>query len=231
MKKFLQAHFALVFAVIISCAAAPPSCLAGELIDRIVATINGQIILQSDWDDSIRYAAFSDGRSVEQLTLEERKAALDRLIDQELLREQMRSAEFQHATTEEISKAVSDIRQRYAEAKSDEGWQAVLDRYLLTAQQVRENVAASLDLMRLADFRLRPSVSVDSKSIESYYNQELLPQLRSEGAKEPPLAEVTPTIKEVLTQRKINQLLTAWLENLRSGSDIRTENGSAGTMQ
>ena len=41
------------------------------------------------------------GRPVEQSTDAERKSALDRLIDQELLREQMRAADFQPATDEE----------------------------------------------------------------------------------------------------------------------------------
>ena len=77
--------------------------------------------------------------------------------------------------------------------------------------------------MRLVDARLRPSVTVDSKSVESYYSEELLPQLRQSGGQDVPLAEVTPKIKELLTQQKINQLLTAWLQDLRSGSAIRAE--------
>ncbi len=44
--------------------------------------------------------------------------------------------------------------------------------------------------MRLVDSRLRPAVNVDSKSIESYYQQELLPQLRQSGGQNVPLAEV-----------------------------------------
>jgi hypothetical protein len=33
---------------------------------------------------------------------------------------------------------------------------------------------------------------------------------------------VTPKIKELLTQEKVSELLVAWLQNLRAGSDIRT---------
>jgi hypothetical protein len=73
------------------------------------------------------------------------------------------------------------------------------------------------------DARLRPAVTIDSKSIESYYNQELLPQLRKSGGEQVPLAEVTPKIKELLTQKKMDELLTAWLQNLRAGSEIHAE--------
>jgi len=195
---------------------------AAELLDRIVATVNGHIILQSDWDDALRYEAFVDARPLDQLPSAERKATLDRLIDQELLREQMRSSEFQRAIPQEVAQRVQEIRQQYAEAQTDEAWLALLRRYGLSQEELTQRVALQLDLLKLVDARLRPNVSIDSKSIESYYNQELLPQLRQSGAKEVPLADVSPKIKELLTQQKLNQLLVAWLQNLRSGSEIQT---------
>jgi peptidyl-prolyl cis-trans isomerase SurA len=200
-----------------------PALWAGEVLDRIVATVNGHIILQSDWDDALRYQAFEDGSSLDQLPPVEHKAALDRLIDQELLREQMHSSDFQHASDQEIAQRIQDVRRQYPEASTPEGWQALLGRRGLTESELKQQVSQQLDLMRLVDARLRPNVNIDSKSIESYYNQQLLPQLRQSGAKDVPLAEVTPKIKELLTQQRMNQLLVAWLQNLRSGSDIRRE--------
>ncbi len=194
-----------------------------KVIDRIVATVNGHIVLLSDWEDSLQFEAFSSGRPLARFTAEERKAVLDRLIDQELLREQLRAADVQHASAEEVAQRVAEIRKQYPEAETDAGWQSVLDRYRLTEDGLKSRVATELDLMRLVDARLRPAVNVDSKSIESYYNQELLPQLRQSGAQTVPLAEVTSKIKELLTQKKITQLLTAWLQNLRAGSQIRAE--------
>lgn len=201
----------------------PTASWGGDVLDRIVATVNGHIILQSDWDDALRCQAFEDGRTLERLPAAEHKAALDRLIDQELLREQMHSSNFQHASEQEVAQRMEEIRRQYADATSPEGWQAVLTRGGLTEDELKQHVSQELDLMRLVDDRLRPNVSVDSKSIESYYNQQLLPQLRQSGAKEVPLAEVTPKIKELLTQQQMNQLLVAWLQNLRSGSEIRRE--------
>ena len=195
---------------------------ASEVLDRIVATVNKSIILQSDWDDAVSYEAFTAGRPLDQLTAEDRKSALDRLIDQELLREQIGSAEFPHSTDQEVAKRIEDIRKQFAGADTEEGWHAVLARYGLTEKEVKRRVALELDLMRLVDVRLRPTVSIDSKSIESYYNQELLPQLRQSGAKEVPLAEVSPRIKELLTQEKVSQLLATWLHTLRAGSEIHT---------
>ena len=198
---------------------------AGDVLDRIVATVNSQIILQSEWQDAVRYEAFVGGGSLDQLQAGDRKAALDHLIDQELLREQMRSSGFPHASSEEVEKSIQEIRKQYAGAESEAGWQAALGRYGLTENELKRRVALQVDLMGLVDARLRPNVVIDSKSIESYYNQELLPQLRQSGARQVPLAEVTPKIKELLTQQKMNQMLVAWLQELRSGSEISTETG------
>src|SRR5207247_8853092 len=180
-------------------------------------------ILQRDWEYAVHYEAFISGHSPEQLTFADRKDALDRLIDQELLRQQIRSADFQHAPDQEIAARIQEIRRQYPGADSDSGWHAALTRYSLTEKELEHRVALQLDLMRLVDARLRPTVQIDSKSIESYYNQELLPQLRQSGAQQIPLAQASPKIKELLTQRKIDQLLIAWLQTLRTGSEIGTQ--------
>ena len=198
---------------------------AGDILDRIVATVNNHIILQSEWQDAVRYEAFVSGRALDQVNFTDRKGALDHLIDQELLREQMRSSGFPHASGEEVQNNIQQIRKRYATAESEAQWQAALQRYGLTESELKKRVTLQVDLMGLVDARLRPNVIIDSKSIESYYNQELLPQLRQSGAEQVPLAEVTPKIKELLTQQRMNQMLVAWLQDLRSGSRIRTETG------
>jgi hypothetical protein len=196
---------------------------AGEVLDRIVATVNNNVILQSEWQDALRYEAFENGRSLDQLRAEDRKAALDRLIDQELLREQMRVSGFPRASNEDVEKRIQEIRSLHPGAEGEAGWQDVLARYGLTESELKRRVALQVDLMGLVDARLRPNVVIDSKSIESYYNQELLPQLRQSGAAVVSLDAVSPKIKELLTQKKMNEMLLAWLQDLRSGSEIRTE--------
>ena len=152
-----------------------------EVIDRIVATVNGQIILQSDWEDALRYEAFSSGHPLDHLTADERKAALDHLIDQELLREQLRSPDSQHASAEDVAQRVAEIRKQYPNSENETAWQALLRSYGLSEEDLKRRVAAQIDLMTLVDSRLRPAVNIDNKSIESYYQQELLPQLHRSG--------------------------------------------------
>ena len=196
---------------------------AGEVIDRIVATVNGRIILDSDWNDALRYEALLSARTVSDFNAEERRAVLDQLIDQELLGEQMNSALFKHATEDEALAQVAQARQLYPQAATDEGWKAVLARFGLSEKALVEHLKQQIDLMRLVDAHLRPTVEIDSKSIEAYYRDQFIPQLKQSGAGDVPLEQVSAKIRELLTQQKMNQLLTAWLQNLRASSEIRTQ--------
>jgi len=194
---------------------------AGEVIDRIVATVNGRIILQSDWDEALAYEALLNGHTPSQFSDDERRAVLDRLIDQELLREQMKASDFPHASSAEVAKRIAEARAQYREAATDAGWQALLAAYHLTEADFASRVQRQIDLMRLVDARLRPAVQIDSKSIEAYYRDKFVPQLRQSGAQEVPLADVSAKIRELLTQQKVSELLVSWLQTLRSESDVR----------
>jgi peptidyl-prolyl cis-trans isomerase SurA len=214
-KRFLQ------IALLLCTAAVPLSSFAGEVIDRMLATVNGHIILQSDVDEAISYEAFADNRPPSSVSTQQRQAALDRLIDQELIREEIHSSDFQPASTGEVEARVSEIRKLHTEAADDVSWRAALHRYGLTPDELRERVTADLNSWKAVDARLRPSVAIDGRSIERYYQENLLPELHKKGVSEVSLAEVAPQIKEILTQRQMNDLLAMWLKSVRTESNIQ----------
>lgn len=197
-----------------------PTAAAGDVIDRIVATVNGHIILQSDWNDALRYEAFLSARSLTQFTDEDRRAVLDRLIDQELLAEQMKSALFRHASEVEAAAQIAAARKLYPEAANAAGWQTVLERFGFTEKALIAHVQQEIDLMRLVDAHLRPTIQIDSRSIEAYYRDKFVPQLKQSGSDDVPLAEVSGKIRELLTQEKVSELMVTWLQSLRSESQV-----------
>ena len=196
------------------------SAAACDVIDRIVATVNGNIILQSDWDQGLRYEALLSGRPLSLFTDDDRRAVLDRLIDQELLAEQMKSASFQHASEAEAAAQIDNARTQYPNAVTDQEWQKVLARFDLTLPELRAHVRQQIDLMRLVDAHLRPIVQIDSKSIEAYYREKFVPQLKQSGGSNIPLADVSAKIREVLTEQKVSELMVSWLQSLRSESKV-----------
>lgn len=219
MRIILAKSTAVIGSILLLCTLALPAT-AGQVIDRIVATVNGHIILQSDWNDALRYEALLSARSLSDFNDQERRDILDRLIDQELLSEQMKSASFQHATEAEAADEITAARKLYPEAATDDGWQQVLNRFGLTDKMVMADVREQIDLMRLVDAHLRPAVQIDSKSVEAYYREKFVPQLKQSGADEVPLADVSAKIRELLTQEKVNELMVSWLQSLRSESRV-----------
>jgi transcriptional regulator with XRE-family HTH domain len=204
--------------------AAPGS--AGQIVDRMVANVNGHILLQSDWEQEIAFEAFVDGRSPDSFTSAERKAALDRLIDQELLREQVRPAE--GAPADQIATRVSEVRKLHPDAVTDDGWRAALERCGFTQSDLEKRLGESIQLMRLVEARLRPSIQIDQKAVESYYHEQLLPELKKAGSREVALPEVFSHIKDLLAEQRLNQLLHGWLATLRSASRIQTPQPGGG---
>jgi peptidyl-prolyl cis-trans isomerase SurA len=194
---------------------------AGDVIDRIVATVNGHVILQSDWDDGVRFEAFVEGRPLDQLSDQDRSRALDRLIDQELLREQAQGVEGPQPPADEMKQRMQELQAQHA-ATSPEAWRAALARYGFDQKQLEARVAHDIATLRQVEARLRPSVQIDNQTIESYYRDKFLPKLRDSGAQEVPLATVSGKIREILTEEKVNQLFSSWLQSLRAESKIHT---------
>jgi uncharacterized protein HemY len=62
---------------------------------------------------------------------------------------------------------------------------------------------------------------IDRSAVEAYYRDTLLPQLHKSGVtKDPPLTDVQRQIREILTQQRMDQMLSTWLQNLRGQSRV-----------
>lgn len=211
-KDVLLAALMVMFAMITSVSA------PAEVIDRIVAKVNGRIILESDLNEAMCYEALLSGRALADFVEDDRRAVLDRLIDQELLREQMKSASFQHASEAEATRQITEARKQYTDGAQDETWHSLLSRLGLNEEALQAHVKQEIDLMRLVDAHLRPTVQIDSKTIEAYYRDKFVPQLKQ--GEDVALADVSGKIRELLTQEKVNELMVSWLQSLRSESQV-----------
>ena len=195
------------------------SARAADVIDRIVATVNGHVILESDWDDAVRFEALVEGRTLNQVTEQERGHALDRLIDQELLREQAQGSDTAAPPAEEVHARIREVQKQHAIGEASV-WQATLARYGFEAKQFEAFITRDLAMLRQVEARIRPTVQIAPQTIESYYRDTFLPQLHKLGSQDVPLAEVSGKIREILTQQKVNELFSSWLQTLRSESKI-----------
>lgn len=203
--------------------AAHAQLAAGEVLDRVAATVNDGVILESEWDDALRVECFLNRCPLERLSPAERRATLERLIDQLLLAQQMETPGFAQATPDEVGERIRLIRKQTPGADTEAGWKAALSRYGLTLAVLAERVTRQLDLERYVDQRFRPSVYVDAESIENYYRTRLVPDLERNHSAVPPLNEVRSRIERVLAEERLNELLGAWLKTLRTQGRIEVK--------
>jgi hypothetical protein len=209
-------HRAAIFGLLLSAATL---LRAGELLDRIVVTVNGHAILQSDWQDEVRYECFVSGRALDGVTPKDRKGALDRLIDQELLREQMNPAESNPTPPEEAEKQFQAIKNDYARDHAAVLWTTALANYHFEEADIKDHIALELSQLRLVDAHLRPSIQIEAGDIATYYKDHFGSQ--AAGGQKISLPEATPKIRELLIQEKMNELLSAWLDSLHSQAQIK----------
>jgi len=194
----------------------------GDVLDRIVVVVNNEVILQSDVNAEVRYEAVLNDKPLEQVTAADRRDALNRLVDQTLILQQMRQAEVPPPPPEELAAEVQRIRQQLVVGASEQSWAAALERYGLTQDEFAYRAGIQFEITRFIDMRFRPMVRVDRATIEEYYKDKFLPQLKAKGTQPaPPLAQVESTIESVLVEQQIDQLLVAWLATLRNQGDIR----------
>ncbi len=197
------------------------TALAGDVLDRVVAIVNNTPILQSDWEFALRSEALLDGRSPESLSASEQRAVFDRLVDQELLREQMRGSMTVTVTDDEVNAKLKEVREQIEAGKSDQQWQELLRKSDLTEDELKARIRAQLEIMRFLDTRFRPTVRVDFRAVQLYYREQFLPELHKQGGQDIPLSEVAPKIREILTQQRMSEQVNAWMQTLREQADIR----------
>jgi hypothetical protein len=222
MKRPL--HIALLITLLPGCVARLTSA---EVLDRVVAVVEGHPILASEWDDAVRYECFLNRCVPEQLTAADRRATLDRMIDQRLIEQEMKLEDPRPARADEIAKKVAELKSQSVHAgnpSSSEGpaeWNRALAWYGLTEREIEDHVARQLNVLRFVDRRFRPTTQIDATQVERYYNETLMPELERTGAPDPPLSEVAGQIRELLTQKAIDEQLTLWLEALRRQGRIQ----------
>jgi hypothetical protein len=107
-----------------------------------------------------------------------------------------------------VEKQFEAIKNDYARDHGAVPWSDSLASYRLTETDVKNHIALELSQLRLVDARLRPAIQIEAGDIEAYYKDRFGSQ--ASGSQKISLQAATPKIRELLTQEKMNELLSAW---------------------
>jgi len=211
----------LLVAAILAIAGCRALAAQRKTVNRVIASVDGTAITLSDAARAYRFEFWLEGKSppdapdAAALTL-----ARDRLIDQTLL---LREADAENITVEDsgqaATEALAEVRKKFGD---EEAFQLALRALHMTEEQVTGRLRDRDRILRLIDRRLRPSAQVEQSEIEAYYRNIFVPDYarRGEGPA-PALGEVESQVREILVQKRMNELLEAWLSNLKSNHRVK----------
>ena|SRR5947209_971557 len=203
---------------------------AGQVVDRIVAVVNRQVILESQLEQSAQIQFLLEGKSLDKLTSSDKQVVLDQLIDRALLEQQIVNNYMLDPGPDEVAARLHELRSRISGADKDDQWKTMLSTYGVTERDLEMQVIEQLRVLRFIDLRFRALAHADRTAVATYYQEKFLPELRKRAAPQPPLSEVSGKIEKILTEQRIDELLTTWLQALRSQAQIRKlpiESGAA----
>jgi hypothetical protein len=196
----------------------------GDVVDRIVAIVNGDLVLESDVEEEERftklYPYLSDN------TKPAREQAITRLIDRALIEQQQAGFPSTPVTDEQINKDEADLRKdlpacAHADCTSDAGWKDFVTKAGFTEEELRDRLRQRESVLRFIEQRFRNGVRINDKQIEDFYNNTMLPEYAKQKATAPPLDSVRDRIEEVLLQQEVSTLLDQWLKTLRDSGHVR----------
>ena len=178
------------------------SSTAQEIVDRMAARVENDIILLSDISALSRYQQFLDGKSETDVQI------LDRLIDQWIVRTEADVSRFPRPSDAEIERGLERLRKSFA---STEEYEARKKQSGLNDAEIREMVDTQLYLSNYLDSRFRAGVQIDPKTIEDFYEKSVVPRAKERGQEPPSLDSARDSIQEALVQRGINDQADRWL--------------------
>jgi len=197
--------------------------LRAQTLDSVVAAIGNAAITKSDVEAEYRFEALlSEGRVP---ASSPNAAALtsvrDGLIDERLLTQEAAAEGIQPSDVQPAAQqALAEVRKKCG---SEAALQSALRALGLTEAQLLDRLAEHERMSRIIDLRLRPSVTVEPTEIEAYYHDSFTAEYskHNPGQAVPPLAQVQSQIREILVQKKVDQQLPAWLDELKSTHHVR----------
>jgi peptidyl-prolyl cis-trans isomerase SurA len=185
-----------------------PHCIrAQEVVDRIVARVENDIILLSEVRELSRYQAFLDGKPQSDADI------LNRLIDQWIVRNEAGVARFPQPSDEDVNRSLERLKRSFS---SPEEFESRQKQTGISEDEIRHFVRAQLYLSNYLDSRFRPAIQIDEKAVVDFYKNRVVPRAESRGQTPPTLENARDFIQEALVQRAINEQADRWLKESRS---------------
>jgi hypothetical protein len=177
--------------------------LSAAVVDRIAVVVGTTVITETEVLQEARLTSFLNQAPLD-LGPAARRTAAERLVDQQLIRNEMRIGAYPQPTGAEIDDMLRNLKQERF-GGSEAQYRAALDRYGITEDLLRRHLAWQLSAIRFTDLRFSPAVAG-------------IPNGDGESAnREAPGASRAPDV---------DQQLENWLKQTRAGVKVQFKPGA-----
>jgi hypothetical protein len=186
----------ILFLTLLAAAVSPAA-----VVDRVAVVVGKTVFTESEVIENLRLTEFLNGESPDS-SPEKRREAAERLVDQELLRTEMKTSGIHPPTSQDADTAL----RRYVEQNyhnNPAALRSALEKYGLTEDQLKDQLAWQVALVRFTDLRFHAAA----------------PPLQAseQGANRVRPGAAVPS--ETATN-SVDQQMDQWLKDARKGAHI-----------
>jgi hypothetical protein len=196
----------------------------GVVLDRVVAVVNGDVILESDVDEERRFEEIQPYRRSEaELS---REVMLERLIDRALILQQSESEPEDVVTDQELNAELASLRRDIPDCKqqyhceTEDGWEKYLASHGFTVEEFRQRWLLRMRLLKFIEVRFRSGIKITNAEIKEFYDKKMVPEYEERKVAPPKVDTISKRIEEVLLQQEVGALLVDWLKSLRAQGSV-----------
>jgi len=199
----------------------------GVVLDRVVAVVNGDVILESDVDEERR---FEDIQPYQRTAADRsRERTVERLIDRDLILQQAELEPEDAISDKALDDQLTTLRKDIPDCKeyrceTDEGWTKYLGDHGFTMEEFRERWRLRMQLLKFIEVRFRNGIKISDAEIKDFYEKRMVPEYVKRKVAPPKLDTISKRIEEVLLQQQVGALLVDWLKSLRVQGSVKILN-------
>jgi len=186
------------------------------VIDQIAAVVGKHAVKTSDIDRDLRVTQFLNGQPPD-FSVAQQRAALQRLIDQELIRTDL--AQAATSAPPDSAKPLLDQIRTDRFKGSTALMNADFKQRGLTEDQLLDQLQWQVVVLRFIDERFRPGITVSDEELRAYYDQNAVALKKLNPAKNT-FEDLTPKIRETLEGERINTSFEDWIQQARKNTRI-----------
>jgi peptidyl-prolyl cis-trans isomerase SurA len=195
----------------------------GEEIDRLVAIVNGELILDSDVNQEQRFTKLLPYSVVG--VVESRDRAVERLINRDLILQQVQLQPGADVSLDAAQKDLDKLRSTIPQCKqyhceTAAGWDKFLATEGFTPESLTSLWRLRMEVLAFIEQRFRMGITISPQEIQTYYEKTMLPEYTAMHATPPPISAISKRISEVLLQQQVSKLLDDWLQSLRAQGSV-----------